>query len=117
MVTRKRTTARRLAGTEPLNTSASEGSSNTVDEEGREGARSTGKDEAADDIRKRLVHHVDDLRFITGVLGVCVQALNHQAADMDPEIAHLLQRVVGDELDKATDGIEAIALGVELEEV
>jgi hypothetical protein len=116
MATRKRTTARRIAGTEPLHTSAYEGASSTAEEEGRDGAHNNARDQAVDSIRKRLAHHVGDLRFITGVLGVCVQALNHQAADMDPEIAHLLQRVVGDELDKATDGIEAIALGVELEE-
>jgi len=116
MVTRKRTTARRITGTEPFDRSANEGAAASLDEVANGFSIATAEDESVDGIRKRLAHHVGDLRFITGVLGVCVQALNHQAADMDPEIAHLLQRVVGDQLDRATDGIEAIALGVELEE-
>lgn len=47
----------------------------------------------------------------------CVQALFQQDAEMDRDIARVLQRVVGDKLDITTELIEALALDLDLREV
>jgi hypothetical protein len=47
---------------------------------------------------------------------VCVQALQQQDAEMDRDIALVLQRTVGDKLDETIERIEAIASGVEYDE-
>jgi hypothetical protein len=54
---------------------------------------------------------------VGGTLAVCVQALQQQDADLDADIALLIQRTAGDKLDATIDRIEAIALGIEQGEV
>jgi hypothetical protein len=41
-------------------------------------------------------------------LMVCVQALQQQNAEMDADIARVLQRQVSDALDTAMEGLEAL---------
>jgi len=67
-------------------------------------------------LRQQLTHHVEALRFVNGTLAVCVQALQQQNAELDAEIALVLQRTAGDKLDATTDSIEELALGLDLQE-
>lgn len=84
-----------------------------IDAEG--GASGDCRASEAEQIRSQLAHHVGALRFVNGTLAVCVQALQQQNAELDAEIACVLQRTAGDKLDATTDSIEALALGLELE--
>jgi len=74
------------------------------------------REHSVEDICAQLSEHLGALRFVNSSLMVCVQALQQQDAEMDSDIALVLQRTVGDKLDETIERIEAIALGVEYEE-
>jgi hypothetical protein len=75
-----------------------------------------GVDKGTADIRLQLSGHVEVLRYVVGTIGVCAQALNLQNADLDRDIALVLQRAAGDRLYETAERIEAMALGMEYEE-
>jgi len=58
--------------------------------------------------REQLAGHLGALRMANSSLMVCVQALQQQNAEMDADIARVLQRQVSDPLDAATEGLEAL---------
>jgi hypothetical protein len=82
---------------------------------GRSNIGSSARIQTAEEIRTQLAEHVGALRFVNSAMMVCVQALLQQAADLDEEIALVLQRTVSDKLDETIERIEAIALGIEFE--
>jgi triosephosphate isomerase len=61
-------------------------------------------------LREQLADHIGALRMANSSLMVCVQALQQQNAEMDADIARVLQRQVSDPLDAATEGIEALGI-------
>jgi len=75
------------------------------------------QNKGTEDIRNQLATHLGKLRFVNGTISVCVQALQQQAADMDVEIAQVLRRTAGDELDRTADQLEALALGLGYQDV
>jgi len=75
-----------------------------------------GKGLALQDIRMQLVKHADELQLANGAVNVCVQALLQQNADLDADIAHVLQRIVGDKLFETVERLELVALAIEYEE-
>jgi len=81
-----------------------------------EGSGSRALDKGTSDIRLELSGHVEALRYVVGTIGVCAQALHQQNADLDRDIALVLQRAAGDKLYKTAERIEAMALGMEYEE-
>lgn len=94
-----------------------DGSSEAKSEDGTGGGSESGAlNKGTERIRTQLAEHLDSLHFVNGALIVCIQALRQQAAEMDEEIALVLQRTVGDKLDETIDRIEAIALGIEFKE-
>lgn len=70
-----------------------------------------------DALRERLAEHLGALRFVNGTLAVCAQALRQQNAEMDADIALVIQRTAGDKLDATIDQIEELVYGLELQEV
>jgi hypothetical protein len=88
-----------------------------ADDEAVEAVSSNSRNDSAEDIRTQVAEHIGALRFVNGALIVCVQALQQQDADNDAEIALVLQRTVGDKLDATIDRIEAIALGIDFDEL
>ena len=94
---------------------------NTVDEASgaEEGRRPSpgASTPTVQDIRTQLAEHVGELRSVTGALMTCVQALRQQNAELDADIALVLTRTVADKLDETTDRIEALALGLDPEEL
>ena len=68
---------------------------------------------SADGILAQLIYHIDELQFANGALSICVQALRQQNADMDADIALLLDRTVGDVLFEAAERIEQMKLTLE----
>jgi len=68
-------------------------------------------------LRQQLSDHIGALRFVNGTLAVCAQALRQQNAEMDADIALVIQRTAGDKLDATIDQIEELVVGLELQEV
>lgn len=74
------------------------------------------------DIGQRIADHCASLRFVCGTLNVCAQALHQQNAEMDADIALVIQRTAGDKLDATIERLEELAFGLglgqrEMEEV
>ena len=86
-------------------------------EHGNSNAPLEGALPTSDDMRQRLTDHLGALRFVNGTLAVCAQALRQQNADMDADIALVIQRTAGDKLDATIEQIEELVFGLELPEV
>jgi hypothetical protein len=85
--------------------------------ESPDGSVSPSLDRGTSDIRLELSAHVENLRYVVGTIGVCVQALHQQNADLDRDIALVLQRAAGDKLYETTERIEALAIGMNFQEI
>ena len=59
-------------------------------------------------VRVELQTVIGNLRQLQSTLAVAVGALRHQNADIDADIANLLQRSVGDTLQEQIELLEAI---------
>jgi len=77
-----------------------------------EGVRGV-REDAVQDIRTRLAEHIEALQFVNGAIGVCVNALLQQNADLDADIALVLRHTAGDKLFEATERLELVALALE----
>jgi SMC interacting uncharacterized protein involved in chromosome segregation len=58
--------------------------------------------------RDELQDVIRQLRGLQSTISVAVGALRHQNADIDADIAHLLQRSVGDRLEEQVQKLEAM---------
>ena len=68
---------------------------------------------ALEDIRTQMLKQVDELQLVNGAVSVCVEALLRQNADLDADIASVLQRIVGNKLFETAECLELMALAVE----
>jgi len=59
--------------------------------------------------REELRHVITALRGLQSTLAVAVGALRHQNADIDMDVANLLQRSVSGPLEDCAERLEAIA--------
>jgi hypothetical protein len=59
-------------------------------------------------VRSELQEILGNLRQLQSVLAVAVSALRQQNADIDADIASLLQRSVGDSLQQQVEKLEAL---------
>jgi hypothetical protein len=59
-------------------------------------------------VRTELQEVVGNLRQLQSVLAVAVGALRQQNADIDADIANLLQRSVGDTLQQQVEKLESV---------
>jgi hypothetical protein len=59
-------------------------------------------------VRVELQAVIEHLRQLQSTLAVAVGALRHQNADIDADIANLLQRSIGDTLQEQIQALEAI---------
>ena len=65
-------------------------------------------DESSQRLRAELAGVVSQLQQLQSTVAVAVSALRHQNADIDADIARLLQRSVSDKLQEQVDKLEAL---------
>src|SRR5262245_5960139 len=66
-----------------------------------------------DPLRQRLLEHLQNLRSVLPIITVTVMALHRQDAELDKEIARVLDQHASEPLDAEIEAIEALLASVE----